>query len=64
MAEYSFILENFTENIDEFDRTVRKMIRNVKSWSYSYDTQTLIIEIEEAGERKVDELKKIVRQCL
>ena len=64
MAEYSFILENFTENIDEFDRKLRNMLRNVKSWSYSYDTQTFIIEIEEAGERKVDELKKIVRQCL
>jgi len=64
MAEYSFILENFTENIDEFDRKLRNMLRNVKSWSYSYDTQTFIIEIEEAEERKVDELKKIVRQCL
>jgi len=64
MAEYSFILENFTENIDEFDRKLRNMLRNVKSWSYSYDTQTFIIEIEETDESKVGKLKEIVKRCL
>ena len=62
--EYTFIIEDFPQKIEGFDGKLRKALRNVKGWSYSYDTKTFTLELEEAFEDKISKLKEAVKTCL
>ena len=64
MVEYSFQVESFPEQIEQFDKKLKKMLPNVKSWSYSYATKTFTLELEEAVVDKIEQLKEVVKKCL
>lgn len=61
--EYSFLIEeNFPDKIEEFDKKLRLLIPEVKSWSYSYDTKVFTVEIDKLID--INELKEVVKKCL
>jgi hypothetical protein len=55
----------FPEKIEDFDKKLRQLLRNVVSWSYSYATRTFTIEFSEALlEDEIASLEEVVKKCL
>jgi len=61
--EVKLIVENFTERIDEFDRKIRERLHELVSWSYSYETKELVLELTDIKMRE-EEYKEVVLSCL